>query len=150
MATARVLIAIDESPFAAKALDAGAALARLTGAQVGLVFVVDPRGAVAPEGGVSAGEMLDILRAEGKQLLRSAEGKAALPAKPWHFLREGHPADEIVAAAREWGASYIVIGTHGRTGVSRLLMGSTAEAVVRHAPCPVLIIPATASVAPTV
>jgi len=49
-------------------------------------------------------------------------------------------ADQILAAAREWEADVIVIGTHGRSGVSRLVLGSTAESVVRHAPCPVLVI----------
>jgi nucleotide-binding universal stress UspA family protein len=149
MTTTRILVAIDESPFAAKALDAGAHLARLTGAQVALVFVVDPRGAAAPEGGPPPDVVLESLRAEGKALLVSAEGKAGFPSKPWHFLRDGRPAEEILATAREWDATFIVIGTHGRSGLTRLLMGSTAEAVLRHAPCPVLIVPGVAHVAPT-
>jgi nucleotide-binding universal stress UspA family protein len=48
--------------------------------------------------------------------------------------------DGILSAAREWSADVIVIGTHGRGGVVRLVMGSTADAVVRHAPCPVMIV----------
>jgi nucleotide-binding universal stress UspA family protein len=55
-----------------------------------------------------------------------------------HQLVEGDPAAEILRAARELPADVIVMGTHGRTGLSRLLMGSVAEAVVRKAPCPVL------------
>jgi nucleotide-binding universal stress UspA family protein len=57
-----------------------------------------------------------------------------------HHLKEGDPAREILAAAREFKADLIVLGTHGRTGLSRLLMGSVAEQVVRKAPCPVLSI----------
>ena len=53
----------------------------------------------------------------------------------------GIPARQISAYARRVGADLIVIGTHGRTGVSRALLGSVAEAVVRHAPCPVLTVP---------
>lgn len=57
-----------------------------------------------------------------------------------HRLVTGHPAEEIVRVANEENADMIVIGTHGRTGLTRLLMGSIAEAVVRHASCPVLCV----------
>ena len=53
-------------------------------------------------------------------------------------LEVGNEADTIVKAARDAGCELIVMGTHGRSGVSRLLMGSVAEQVVRRAPCPVL------------
>jgi nucleotide-binding universal stress UspA family protein len=52
----------------------------------------------------------------------------------------GSPASAIVQYARSIGANVIIVGTHGRDGVSRLLMGSVAEHVVRHAPCPVLVV----------
>jgi universal stress protein A len=52
----------------------------------------------------------------------------------------GKPAAEIVNAAKEWPADVIVIGSHGRAGVTRVLLGSVAEAVMRHAPCPVLVV----------
>lgn len=55
-----------------------------------------------------------------------------------HHLVMGPPADAIVDLAKEQGADLIVLGTHGRTGLMRLLMGSVAEAVVRRSPCPVL------------
>jgi nucleotide-binding universal stress UspA family protein len=45
-----------------------------------------------------------------------------------------------VNAAKEWPADVIVIGSHGRAGVTRVLLGSVAEAVMRHAPCPVLVV----------
>ena len=56
-----------------------------------------------------------------------------------HRLVMGDPASEIVRVAKEEHPELIVLGTHGRTGLSRILMGSVAEAVMRHAPCPVLI-----------
>lgn len=56
-----------------------------------------------------------------------------------HRLVMGDPATEIVAVAQAEQAELVVMGTHGRTGLSRFLMGSVAESVVRHAPCPVLI-----------
>jgi nucleotide-binding universal stress UspA family protein len=57
-----------------------------------------------------------------------------------HRLLYGDPASEIVRLAGEEQVDLIVMGTHGRTGLMRLLMGSVAEAVVRRAPCPVLTI----------
>jgi nucleotide-binding universal stress UspA family protein len=56
------------------------------------------------------------------------------------LLRPGSAADEIVRTAQVEHASVIVMGTHGRTGVTRVLMGSVAERVVREAPCPVLTV----------
>jgi len=62
-----------------------------------------------------------------------------------HRLTMGDPAGEIVRIAGDERAEMIVLGTHGRTGVTRLLMGSVAEAVVRRAPCPVLVYRETAA-----
>jgi nucleotide-binding universal stress UspA family protein len=56
-------------------------------------------------------------------------------------LREGHPAAETVRAAEDLHADLIVMGTHGRTGFQRWVLGSVAEAVLRRAPCPVLTVP---------
>jgi nucleotide-binding universal stress UspA family protein len=66
-------------------------------------------------------------------------------------VRRGRPADEILAAAKESGADLIAMATHGRTGLGRLLFGSVAEAVLRHAPVPVFMIrqPHTVEAAPT-
>jgi len=52
----------------------------------------------------------------------------------------GDAASEIVRVAKERGVDLIVISSHGRTGLGRILFGSTAESVVRHAPCPVLVV----------
>ena len=62
------------------------------------------------------------------------------PAVPFeHRLTMGDPAGEVVRLAGDEGCEMIVMGTHGRTGLTRLLMGSVAEQIVRRAPCPVLI-----------
>ena len=55
-------------------------------------------------------------------------------------IAHGDAASEIVSVARERGVDLIVISSHGRTGLGRMLFGSTAESVVRHAPCPVLVV----------
>ncbi|MGL5452338.1 MAG: universal stress protein [Aeromonas sp.] len=65
---------------------------------------------------------------------------ASLPI-PAHFeVRFGRAADEVVLQAKEDGIDLIVMGSHGRSGLSHLLMGSVAESVVRHASCPVLVV----------
>jgi universal stress protein A len=56
------------------------------------------------------------------------------------FLRVGYPFDEIVLMAKHFDIDLIIIGSHGRGAISRLLVGSTAERVVEHAPCPVLVV----------
>ena len=61
-----------------------------------------------------------------------------LQAEP--ILRHGNPYEEIVNAAKELGVDLIVIGSHGYTGLGRLLVGSTADRVLQCAPCPVLVV----------
>jgi universal stress protein A len=56
------------------------------------------------------------------------------------YIRVGYPFDEIVAMAQHFNVDLIVIGAHGCSGITRLLVGSTAERVVEHAPCPVLVV----------
>lgn len=56
------------------------------------------------------------------------------------LVRVGHPASEVVDVAQREGIALIVMGTHGRTGLRHVLLGSVAEHVVRHAPCPVLVV----------
>jgi nucleotide-binding universal stress UspA family protein len=136
----RVLIALDSSAIAAHALEVGLGLAQALGAEVALVYVVDPKLAVAPEAGVPAATLMAEAKREGQGLLAAAAARAAGPSPPWQFLREGQPAKEVIAAAREWGADLILLGTHGRSGVVRAVLGSTAEAVLRHAPCPVVVV----------
>jgi nucleotide-binding universal stress UspA family protein len=140
MSFRRVLIALDASAIAAHALEAGLSLARALGADVALVHVVDPKLAVAPEAGVPATALMAEAKRDGQGLLAAATARAGSASPPWQFLREGQPAKEIIAAAREWAADLIVLGTHGRSGVARAVLGSTADAVVRHAPCPVVVV----------
>jgi nucleotide-binding universal stress UspA family protein len=79
------------------------------------------------------------LEAEGHALLTTISGRLGDP-PPSFFVRAGAPADEIVAAAREWRADLIVTASHGRSGMPRLLLGSTAESVLRQAGCAVMVV----------
>jgi nucleotide-binding universal stress UspA family protein len=95
---------------------------------------------------VPYGEAVSQLQPEGYQhklwddLRRIQSPDPAVPVE--HRLAEGDSAEEILRLAQESGCDLIVLGTHGRTGLPRLLMGSVAEQVVRKAPCPVLTVKA--------
>ena len=95
---------------------------------------------------VSYGEAVSERQPEAYRQKLWDELRAVRPADPEvaveHLLAEGDPADEIVRAARDTGAELIVMASHGRTGVRRLLMGSVAEQVMRKASCPVLVVKA--------
>jgi nucleotide-binding universal stress UspA family protein len=139
----RILIPTDFSEGVTEALSHAAELARQYKAGITLLHVVDSR--YYPSGFFPSYEyfqrLLTELKAHAKaqmeNLSRSPRFRGiALTAK----LREGDPALEIVGAAREEKADLIVMGTHGRTGLGHLLIGSTAEKVVRTSPCPVLTV----------
>lgn len=84
---------------------------------------------------------LENVKKEEKRKLRIAAEVAAREGIEVSVLfKEGNPSTEIVQTAQEINAGLIVLGTHGRTGLSHVLMGSVAERVARHAPCPVLIV----------
>ena len=136
----RILLAVDGSPIAAHAADVGIELARSLGGEVALIHVVDPAQNWAPESGVPAAELVKLAEQDGKRLLADLRPRATLQAPPLEFIQVGKPASEIVKAAEDRPADIIVIGHHGRGGISRLLLGSIAEGVMRHASCPVLVV----------
>lgn len=136
----KVLIAVDEDPTAAHATEVGMELAQSLRGQVALVHAIDPSSIFAPEGGIPADELALTAERDGRRLM--ADFCARLPAgtNALQFMTRGQAGPEIAKAAKEWGADLIVIGSHGRRGITRALVGSVAEAVMRHAPCPVLVV----------
>jgi nucleotide-binding universal stress UspA family protein len=140
MSFRRIIIAVDGSVFAARAANVGFELARSLGAEAALIHVIDPSVVVAPEGGYPAGELIALAEQDGKRLLAGFSQRASVQPPPLEFIQVGKPATEIVKAAQEWPADLIVIGSHGRGGVQRLLLGSVADGVMRHAKCPVLVV----------
>jgi nucleotide-binding universal stress UspA family protein len=80
------------------------------------------------------------LDATQKQWLLKMLGRMPVEEKDTVLLRRGRPVDEIIGAAAELDADLVVLGTHGRTGLRRLLLGSIAERVGRDCPCPVLTV----------
>lgn len=146
MAYKRILVPVDGSPTGAAGLKAAISLARQTGATLRLVHVVDEQAAFAfPDGGVSLGPLIDSLKAGGRRILERA-GKTAVAAgvrtETRMVVNFGQRiADGIVKEARRARSDLIVMGTHGRRGVRRALLGSDAEFVLRLSQVPVLLIP---------
>ena len=138
----RILIAIDGSRPADAAADAGLDLARDLDAQVAFVFVVEPPVPFAVETGVPVEVLTADSRRFAKGLLVEVQRRAEtrLKGKPLEMIVEGRPAEMILQAAIGWKADLIVVGSHGRGGLKRLALGSIAELVMRHAPCPVLVV----------
>ncbi len=141
----RILVPIDGSPTSTRGLAEAIRLARDQGAALRLVHVLDEL-IVTPgaETVVYLDNTVDLLREAGAQILARAKTlvqEAGL--QPESVILEimgGRAADSVVAEANRWGADLIVLGTHGRRGVGRLVMGSDAEEVVRTAQVPVLLV----------
>jgi nucleotide-binding universal stress UspA family protein len=134
-----ILHPTDFSPQAEFAFQLARALARDYGAKLILQHVEVLPAAVYGEFGAFNLDPGDV-HASLKEKLRRLE-PVDVPAVQ-SFLVRGDPATEIVALARNYPCDVIVMGTHGRTGLGRLLMGSVAENVVRTAPCPVVTVKA--------
>jgi nucleotide-binding universal stress UspA family protein len=141
----RILLPTDFSGCANYALPYAAAIARATGATIVCVHVVEP---IAPAVGYSGlAEPMPIADIS-EQLEDSAERELPQLAACEDFngldveelIVHGDAAAEIVRVAGERKVDLIVISSHGRTGLGRIIFGSTAEAVVRHASCPVLVV----------
>jgi nucleotide-binding universal stress UspA family protein len=140
MSIQKVLIAVDEDPVAAHAAEVGMDLARDLHAQVALIYVIDPALAIAPDAGIAADDLVVSARQDAARLVADFRARLQADAHALGFIPLGSPGPEIVKAAKEWQANLIVIGSHGRRGITRALVGSVAEAVVRHAPCPVVVV----------
>jgi nucleotide-binding universal stress UspA family protein len=144
--TGVVLAATDLSDPSLPAIAAGAAAAERSGAQLVVVSVLDwaMPGAAAATGMVSALPALPTpeLTREIRDALRSTLEHAMTRVEATGEARvlEGSPASAIVDCAEELGAELVVVGTHGRTGLTRLALGSVAERVIRAAGCSVLAV----------
>lgn len=120
-------------------------LARNQGATLRLVHVLDEL-ILGPgaETLVYLGNTVDLLREAGEQVVEKAEAavqESGLESESVIVeITGGRAADSIVAEANAWGADLMVLGTHGRRGVKRLIMGSDAEEIVRTTPVPVLLV----------
>ncbi|MPZ35857.1 MAG: universal stress protein [Rhodospirillales bacterium] len=136
----KILIAIDGEPIAAHAADVGAELARLSGAEMAFVHVIDPALVNAADTGIQPDIFAASAKEDARKLIDGFRKRLPERLTALDFVQVGTPLTEIVNAARDWPADLIVIGSHGRGGIKRALLGSVAEGVMRHAPCPVLVV----------
>lgn len=141
----RILVPIDGSATSARGLREALRLAKDQGARIRLVHVVDESMALGlAESGVDLEPMLEGLVASGKRILgRAADAarKAGVRAETQLYeSMAGSAAATIVRDARKWRADLIAMGTHGRRGLRRVVLGSDAEHVLREATVPVLLV----------
>ena len=154
MSYQHILVAVDGSPLSVHAISHAAALARATGGRIRLLNVMDPvahiSGFERPE--VYSAEVLPRLQQAGKALLQQARDQVAQCGVPVDTVLvenlDARVAQIVVDHAQAWGADLIVLGTHGRRGLARVLMGSDAEQIARTAPVPVLLVRAPEPAAP--
>jgi nucleotide-binding universal stress UspA family protein len=143
-----ILIATDGSELATKALEHGLALAKRDKARVTVVTVTEPWSAleVAHEARLRRpdpiGHFEELAAAAANRILDDAaqRGNAHGVACERVHVKDQHPAEGIVATAKDTGCDLIVMASHGRRGVSRLLLGSQAYEVLTHCTVPALIV----------
>ena len=145
---AHILIATDGSEVAGRALDHGLRLAETVGAKVTVVTVTEPAAVIGAGYASVAGTMIDpvpqlieAVEAGARVLLEqaSAVAKAAGVAFTTTLVPDSYPAEGIVATAASVGADLIVMGSHGRRGLSRIMLGSQTSNVLTHTKIPVLV-----------
>jgi nucleotide-binding universal stress UspA family protein len=133
----RILLATDLGPASTAAVDHALALAAALGASLVVASVVEPGRPIPGVGG-----RVDQLREAREGGVRRITDQAqSLGIRATFLVWLGEAGPSVVAAAEAEGADLIVVGSHGRAGVARLLLGSVSDHVIRHASCPVLVVP---------
>lgn len=138
----KICCAVDFSEPSRRAMQEAAELARLMGAELTLLHVYVSPPAVATDMLVAPRDLGPIIaqEVEGTITAWRADAERLLGAPVSTHVCPGQPEDEIPRFAAEHGTDLLVIATHGRSGLRRLVLGSVAEAVARRAPCPVLVV----------
>ena len=142
----RILVPVDGSATSNKALVAALQMARESGGRVRLIHVVEELAYLSgyEQYGGYSGELISVMRKTGNKVLNDAMAiaqAAGVEADNLLFDNFGERLAEVVAdAATQWNADLVVVGTHGRRGVGRMLLGSGAEQILRLASVPVLVI----------
>ncbi|NHZ73783.1 MAG: universal stress protein [Nitrospirae bacterium] len=140
----KILVPVDFSPYSEEALSYAKELATLYGAGLQLLHTIEePAYPYFYNPGVTFSpiEHLEALRVKAEEAMDKLLAETKGPEVPAErFVATGRPSSEIAGFAEEHGSDMVVIATHGLTGLERLLVGSTAEHVVRLAPCPVFTV----------
>ncbi len=136
-----ILIPTDGSECSLRAAELGISLAKVLGAEILAIYVIDTLILEEIAKGAEKEVVEKELKEKGERYLKYVTGLAEKEGlKAEAILAKGEPHDQIVHYAKSKGASLIVMGTYGRRGTERILIGSVAERVIEYAPCPVLVV----------
>ncbi len=136
-----ILIATDGSEYTKNSIDYGIELAKNTQAKLHIIYVIDTAAFASIPMDAAWESMYELLKQEGDEATRYAADKAeAEGIVTERNTMEGHPAEEIIKYAEKNSMNLIVMGTLGKSGLDRFLLGSVAEKVVRASKIPVLIV----------
>ncbi len=142
----RILVPTDGSATSNAGLAEATKLAKIVGARLRLLHVVDELSFIGAVGGFGAltADVLDRLKSAGETFLKEAKTRVEKEGLEVDTVLlesvEGRLADRVLEQVDAWGADLLVLGTHGRRGVQRMLLGSDAEQIVRIATVPVLLV----------
>jgi nucleotide-binding universal stress UspA family protein len=138
----KILIAVDDSPHSMKAARCGFELAHCLKAVVGILYVVNrDKEIVNADLGITLEESKHALKEEAEQTIAQYIKMYDGATEVFRFTPEGIPDRQILSIATEWRADLIVMGTHTRSRIERIMTGSMAEHVIRHSEIPVLVTP---------
>ena len=137
----KILIATDGSEYTKNAVDYGIDLAKNTGAKLFTIYVVDTAAFASIPMDAAWESMYGLLKQEGDEAIKYVAERAGTEGLEVEGnLIEGHPADEIIKYSEKNSISVIIMGTLGKSGLDRFLLGSVAEKVVRNSKIPVLVV----------
>ena len=139
----KIMIATDGSETSQKASKMGVELAQKHGAQIVVVYVADTsRLGYLPDYIQYSGTIRDLMLKEGKDATDQVENLAKEEGVGCEkIILEGRPSDELLRLSNEAGIDLLVMGSVGRGGLDRFLLGSVAEKVTQHSKVPVLLVP---------
>jgi len=138
----RILVAMDRSKYSEKAFDQAISMAKICKSSLFVISVIDLYPEVKEI--VLALEETEKVLTGTREFLEGVKDRATKENIPCETIVHvgGQPHEFIIQEAKEKNIDLIVMGTHGRTGLNKLLIGSVAERVVGHAPCAVMVTPA--------
>lgn len=137
----KILLATDGSEYSARAVKYAIEIARLAETKIFALYVVDTGVFASIPADMVWENMYEMLRKEGQKAMDYVEklaGKCGVEVEP--TIAEGHPGEEIIKYSENISADMIVIGTLGKTGLDRFLLGSVAEKVSRTSKIPVMVV----------
>jgi nucleotide-binding universal stress UspA family protein len=136
-----ILIPTDGSDCSLRAAELGISLAKILGAKIFVIYAIDPVILEQLTRDVGKKGVEKELKEKGQRYLNHAAKLAEKEGlKAEAILAKGEPHDQIVHFAKSKGVNMIVMGTYGRRGMKRILIGSVTERVIEYAPCPVLVV----------